>query len=1148
MINLTFTTPVLVRKKEWSRYHLRPLFRSDKSSLEKRYEKAIFELKASLREAFHLYSFSKSTMHNCLWYLFNPEVTLRQFYLDFKSGSHSIYQNFTCSLFSVNEQLIAHFPDFDNYMAVLQSKDENDHKLHEEIAFLVKTLVREERKRKGSDFDPEDYRSVKGEFITRVSFTGSLINETPKAVKLSDLFASLSADFNFSGLWELKKVAKNLNQKYPDDLHPAVYVEKEVNRVRQILFQPNHVAAVIVGEKGTGKTTLIHGALKKYLDGFKKPYKRSVRELYYLDPNRIISGMSVVGMWQKRVESILDALVSISRDSKTKFCDIIYIDNPVALFRVGKSSQNNMTISQVIKPYIEKRIIPFVLEATPDEWKVIQETDRRFADLFQVIKVNELNYETAVDITLKHRHRLENDTQTKFSNEALIRLLNYQRQYIKNEALPGSILKKFKQVSVKFPLKVDAENIDNEFRDFTRYQNELMNQGRLQERKVLEKLERGLVGQKKALNAIANVIHIIHAKLNDPSKPKASLLFIGPTGVGKTEAAKVLTQFLFGDADKMIRFDMNEYIDSGAVTRLIGDFYNPEGQLTGSVRYNPFCVLLLDEIEKAHPDVHDLLLQVLGEGRLTDSIGRTVDFTNTIIIMTSNLGAEKAGRQLGFRKTASTESLIYKKAVQDFFRPEFINRIDETIGFHKLAVEEVIQIANLIIKNLLKREGFVRRTTILKVQQDALETIARSGYDAELGARSLKRNLEKEITELAANHLINISFETPVLLELLLCNERLMPRITALRDEPGEFSVSIPEFDKKRAHSFFLDKYQLSLNKLLEDIFENKEDQGLVYSSLDKKAVNQPFIYLLQDMLNSMLYEIEEKKTDIELSESIGTGPLRNFKIRRATIENFRYDQYKIWQQVKQHELEIFDYLEEVYKSMDRMVQDKESSLLYYHSRISAFNFFWDCFKNDRIDRICIQIESLLDDPKLIFDLDKLPYLHLWDDFKFIETLLAKQNGSIKEYSIEDVITGKHIINSGQVYLFLEGPGLYELLSYEEGIHLFYHDDITEPVAVTVHKLEDKELKAETFIKRLHDEHMHNIELLKQGTIGIDDLPPVNGKVVRLYTQRKRTRKEDTITDLKSGTITKCRKLSQEEAELLMYFHLSSEYQPKHDK
>ena len=1144
MVNVDFKTPVLVRKKEWSQYHLRPLFLSDESSMAKRYEKAIFKLQVSLRKAFHLRSFSKSNMQDCLWYLFDPEVALRQIYLDFKSGSHSIYQKFTCSLFSVNGHLIAHFPDFDNYMSVLQSEDESDPGFLEEIAFLVKTLVREERKRKGDDFDPADYRSVKGEFVTRVPFAGTLMNEIPRELKLADLFAALSADFNFIGLWELKKVAKNLNQYYPDDLLPAVYVDKEINRVRHILFQPNHVAVAVIGEIGTGKSTLIHGALRKYLDGLKKPYKRNVRELYNLDPNRIISGMSVVGMWQKRVESILDALIDLSKTNNKSFCDLIYIDNPVALFRVGKSSQNNMTISQVIKPYIEKRIVPFVLEATPDEWKVIQETDRRFADLFQVIKVDEPPYETAVDITLKHRLLLERDTPTRFSNEALVRLLNYQRQYVKNEALPGSVLKKFKQVSVKFPGSVDAELIDNEFRDLTRYQNELLNQGRLREKQVLENLERSLIGQKKALNAIANVIHIIHAKLNDPSKPMASLLFIGPTGVGKTEAVKVLTRFLFGAADKMVRFDMNEYIDSGAVTRLIGDFYNPEGQLTGSVRHNPFCVLLLDEIEKAHPDVHDLLLQVLGEGRLTDSIGRTVDFTNTIIIMTSNLGAEQAGRQLGFQKTDSAESLIYKKAVEDFFRPEFINRIEEIIGFHKLAVEDVIQIANLMIKNLLKREGFVRRTTILKVQQDALETIARSGYESELGARSLKRSLEKEITELAANHLINVSFDTPVLLELLLCKDRLVPRITALREQPGDPAVSIPDFGKKPDHTLILEKYQLSLDGLLDEIFESKEDHGLVYSSLDKKSRNQPFIYLLQDILKSMLREIEEKRTDMELSESIGTGPVRNFKIRRATIENFRYDQYKIWQQVKQHELEIFDYLEEVYKSMDRMVQDKESSLLYYHSRISAFNFFWDCFKNDRIDRICIQIESLLDDPKLIFDLDKLPYLHLWDDFQFFETLLVQSDGSLKEPAIRDLKSGKVQVKGSQVYLFLEGPGLHELFSREEGIHLFFHDDITEPVAVTVHKLEDRELKAEAFITSLRNDHANSLELLKKGTIGIDDLPPVNGNVVRLYTQRKRTRKEDMITDLRSGTITKCRKLSQEEAELLMFFNLSRNYHP----
>ncbi len=233
-----------------------------------------------------------------------------------------------------------------------------------------------------------------------------------------------------------------------------------------------------------------------------------------------------------------------------------------------------------------------------------------------------------------------------------------------------------------------------------------------------------LIGQQEAIEALSDFVHLIKAKLCDPGKPLGSLFFIGPTGVGKTHAAKVLCEYIMGDEKQLMRFDMNEYVDEWALQRLIGDKDQPEGLLTGKVRYQPFGVLLFDEIEKAHPLIHDLLLQVLYDGRLTDSLGQTTDFTNTIIIMTSNLGAEKVASQLGFEIKGKDDSSIYRSAIEDFFRPEFVNRIDKIIAFQPLQKDQIRSIARLQIKELLQRDGFLRRNTILNISHEALGWVA----------------------------------------------------------------------------------------------------------------------------------------------------------------------------------------------------------------------------------------------------------------------------------------------------------------------------------------------------------------------------------------------------------------------------------------
>ena len=280
---------------------------------------------------------------------------------------------------------------------------------------------------------------------------------------------------------------------------------------------------------------------------------------------------------------------------------------------------------------------------------------------------------------------------------------------------------------------------------------------RVRRAEVVTAIRRTISGQAEAVDAMADAVCVAKARLNDPGRPLAAFLFLGPTGVGKTECAKALAAYLFGDAGRLVRFDMNEFVDAASPGRLTGTFDEPEGLLTGVVRRQPFSVVLLDEIEKAHPAVFDVLLAMLGEGRLTDARGRTADFGNAIVILTSNLGAATAAAgPFGLRPAAGTpgaDRAAYTAAAERFFRPEFVNRLDRLVPFDSLTREQVAGIAHRLIGEVLGRAGLLQRQCVLSVDPAAMERVIDQGFHPQMGARALKRSLEKQLTQPVAERL-----------------------------------------------------------------------------------------------------------------------------------------------------------------------------------------------------------------------------------------------------------------------------------------------------------------------------------------------------------------------------------------------------------
>jgi DNA polymerase III delta prime subunit len=341
-----------------------------------------------------------------------------------------------------------------------------------------------------------------------------------------------------------------------------------------------------------------------------------------------------------------------------------------------------------------------------------------------------------------------------------------------------------------------------------------------------------LIGQDHALQSFADVVVTLKARLNDPRRPLGAFLLLGPTGVGKTEAAKTLTTYLFGSPDRLLRFDMNEYVESTSLPRLTGTPREPDGLLAGAVRRQPFSVVLFDEIEKAAPEVFDLLLAVLDEGRLTDSLGRVADFTQCVILLTSNLGVREARSRIGFGSDPAADDVIYTSAAEKFFRPEFFNRLDRVIPFHSLARSDLQGIARRLIASVVKRDGVTRRECLLFTSEDAVNQLVDLGYHPQLGARALKRVVERELAQPVGEQLAQTPPGAPVIAAFVLVEGKFAVHFNKL--EPVEASPSWTGVLARHATAVrspwthrFLDACYASLDRI-ESQFEQVAPSGSI--------------------------------------------------------------------------------------------------------------------------------------------------------------------------------------------------------------------------------------------------------------------------------------------------------------------------------
>ena len=586
--------------------------------------------------------------------------------------------------------------------------------------------------------------------------------------RVQNLFAAVGEMQEVDGATELTRVGRSLNSLYPDDLDHAIDREAEITELSTLLSAGDRRPVLVIGKRLVGKTAIIHEFVRRRMDRRRSSevtlHIANIADLqgdvWLVSPQRLISGMSYLGQWEGRFLAIL-------KESQRKH-HTLYFDDLIGLFYSGRTSSSQLSVAHVLKPYLERGDVRVLAECTPEAFRVLQELDRSFADLFQIVRIEEPNEQKNLHTLLGSRRTLERQHDTRFHADVLPVVIDLTRRYVSDAAFPGKAARLLQSLASKHKAgEVSRADALAEFSARSGLSVSFLDdRAELDYALVVDALSVEVIGQKAAVTACADAVTIAKARLNDSVRPIASFLFLGPTGVGKTQCAKALANYLFGDRERLIRFDMNEFASYYSVARLTGTLDAPEGLLTSAVRRSPFAVLLFDEIEKAHPAVFDLLLGVMGDGRLTDARGQLVDFSNTIIILTSNLGAREAASDLGFRQTNRSDASVYRLAAEKFFKPEFFNRLSRVVPFERLSREDVQGIANRLIEDVFNREGLVRRGVKLVVETSALNLLVEAGYHPQLGARALKRTLERQVTAPIAARLAATPADQPLIIFL----------------------------------------------------------------------------------------------------------------------------------------------------------------------------------------------------------------------------------------------------------------------------------------------------------------------------------------------------------------------------------------------
>src|SRR5918993_1197497 len=571
----------------------------------------------------------------------------------------------------------------------------------------------------------------------------------------------------------LDQFGRNLTQAARDSkLDPVIGRGKEIERVMQVLSRRTKNNPVLIGEPGVGKTAVVEGLAQAIVKG-EVPETLKDKQLYTLDLGSLIAGSRYRGDFEERLKKVL-------KEIKTRGDVVLFIDEIHTLVGAG-AAEGAIDAASILKPMLARGELQTIGATTPDEALVAaaQMADRYISDRFLPDKAIDLIDEAGARLRIRRmtappdlREFDEKIAAVRLEKEAAIDAQDFERaaglRDDEKKLLTSRAEREaqWKSGDLDVVAEVDEEIIAEVLSTATGIPVfKLTEEESARLLRMEEEIGKRYIGQHDAVRALSRSIRRTRAGLKDPKRPSGSFIFAGPSGVGKTELTKALTEFLFGDEDALIQLDMSEYSEKHTASRLFGSppgyvGYEEGGQLTEKVRRKPFSVVLFDEVEKAHPDIFNSLLQILDEGRLTDAQGRQVDFKNTVIVMTTNLGTRDIAKSvsLGFSGSTGTEGGYEKmKAkvtdeLKQYFRPEFLNRVDEIVVFRQLTQEDIERIVDLMVAQIEIR--LKDRDMGIELTPAAKTLVATRGYDPVMGARPLRRALQRDIEDILAEKIL----------------------------------------------------------------------------------------------------------------------------------------------------------------------------------------------------------------------------------------------------------------------------------------------------------------------------------------------------------------------------------------------------------
>jgi ATP-dependent Clp protease ATP-binding subunit ClpC len=565
----------------------------------------------------------------------------------------------------------------------------------------------------------------------------------------------------------LDQFGTNLTQSARDGkLDPVIGRTRELERLLVVLSRRLKNNPVLIGEPGVGKTAVVEGLAQAIVRG-DVPESLRGKQIYTLDLASLVAGSRYRGDFEERLKKVLKEIGS-------RGDIILFIDEIHTLVGAG-AAEGAIDAASILKPMLARGDLQTIGATTMEESRKFFEKDKALERRFQPIQVGEPSLAHTIEILYGVRDLYESHHRVSFTDAALVAAATLADRYISDRFLPDKAIDlideagarmRIRRMSVDGVSEVDDEQIAEVLGNWTGIPvYKLTEEETSRLLRMEDELHKRVIGQEDAVKAVSKAIRRTRAGLKDPKRPSGSFIFAGPSGVGKTELSKALAEFLFGSEDALIQLDMSEFHDRYTVSRLVGAppgyvGYDEGGQLTEKVRRKPFSVVLFDEIEKAHPDVFNTLLQILEDGRLTDGQGRIVDFKNTVIILTTNLGTRDVAKavSLGFQASEDVESSYERMKVKvndelkQHFRPEFLNRIDDTIVFHQLRQDEILHIVDIFtarIETQLKNKDMG-----LELTDNAKKFLAKKGFDPVLGARPLRRTIQRELEDTLSEQIL----------------------------------------------------------------------------------------------------------------------------------------------------------------------------------------------------------------------------------------------------------------------------------------------------------------------------------------------------------------------------------------------------------